>query len=234
MNYIKTLKHCIIPFLCVLPMFGALACSQDVAVETTTQSMDQIGTAISDLPENARIAAPYLQEDLETLWYSITGNIEVAAQTIGVEEPSHPLAEAQEAREKLISGESFMEVARQAMTQLTKDDLEEMPTSDLGALNGVLPFEIDLESCGENLAEVLNSLDVGQVSAVLKSKVGYHLVQLIDREGGRLRIGHVVFEIDPPDDASQPDESDESEEVATETDPLADAISRLARAIADR
>jgi len=231
MNYIKAIKHCIIPFLCVLPLFSIAACSQDVAIDTTTRSVEQIGTAITDLPENARIAAPYLQEDLEILWYSVTGNIEVAAQTIGVEEPSHPLSEAQEAREKLISGASFMEVARQAMTQLTEEDMEAMPVSDLGALNGVLPFEINLESCGENLAEVLNALDVGQVSAVLKSKVGYHLVQLIDREGGRLRVGHVVFEIDPDDDASQPEEP---EKVATEYDPLEDAISRLARAIADR
>lgn len=232
MNSISnTIKTCIIPFLCVLPMFGTLACSQDVATETTTQSMEQIGTAITDLPQNARIAAPYLQEDLEKLWYSITGNIEVAAQTVGVEEPPHPLAEARQAREKIISGENFMEVARGAMSELTREDIETMPTEDLDALNGILPFEVDVESCGENLAEVLNSLDVGQVSAILKSKVGYHLVQLIDREGGRLRVGHVVFEIEPDADASQPEEP---EKVAEENDPLRDAVSRLARALADR
>jgi len=227
-NY--AINLCLIPFICILPVFGLAACTGEQAANAAAYTVETIGQSVADLPENVRVAAPYMQEDLEKLWYSVSGTIEVAAQDIGVSEPPHMLARAQQCREKLISGASFAEVAAKVMSQVTPEDLQNIPSSDLGVLNGILPFEIDLESCGESLAEVLNSLDVGQVSAVLKSEVGYHLIQLIDREGGRVKIGHLVFEVVPATAvADQPPPP-----TAEEPDPLQQALLKLARALNDQ
>ncbi len=222
---------CIIPFLCILPLFGLTACTSEEVTNATALGAETVGNSIADFPDNIRIATPYLQEDLETLWYTVSGSFEVAADTVGVGEPPHALTQARRVREKLISGATLEEVIAHAASRLTPEDLENMPISDLGALNGVLPFDINLESCGESLAEVLNSLDIGQVSAVLKSEVGYHIVQLIDRHGGSVRLGHVVFEVEP---GTQVAEQNDVEAVPEVPEPLRDAISRLARAIEDQ
>jgi hypothetical protein len=209
-------------------MFGMLACGNaDQVAAKAGAGIQAAGKQISELPGSIRDASPYIKEDLERLWNQVAGDIEVYAQGLGIEEPSHQLAEANEAREKLISGESFEEVLRIARNELTKEDLENMPSSDLNVLNGILPFEIDLTKCGENLAEVLNSLDIGQVSAVLRSERGFHIIQLIDRNGGRVRIGHIMFEVDPAIETAPADESADEDT----PDPVADAIAKLTRAI---
>ncbi len=218
-------------------MFGILSCSEQEALDTASLTLDTINDTISTLPENFEAAAPMLQEDLETLWYNVSGTVETYAHDIGVSEPEHPLADnsattdeplqlAEEAREQLISGTTFNELLATAAAHLTQNDLENIETTDINALNGILPFDVDLESCGENMAEVLNSLDIGQVSAILQSELGYHLIQVLDRNGGRVQIGHIIFEIDPQVELA--DESTDENLIAEETDPVQDAISRLA------
>ncbi|MFH1676581.1 MAG: peptidylprolyl isomerase, partial [bacterium] len=191
--------------------------------------LNYVGQSVKELPRNFEAAAPYLKKDLEKTWNHVAGTMTVYGEQIGISEPSHPLAMAEEAREKLISGENFEEVVAEAQKELTTEDLKEVPSSNLAALNGVLPFEIDLAKCGGNLAEVLNSLDVGQVSAILKSKAGYHLIKLIDRDGAKVKIGHIVFEIKP--------ETETAEEPAVKDadagGPLKEAIAKLTQAIAN-
>ncbi len=216
---------CFIPLICVLPLFGSLACSVVEASDIAADGVEAIGNGLSELPDNLREAGPYLQEDLEILWQEISDGIDTYAEEFGVQEPHHPLTRCREVRERLIAGESFNEVIRNAMNELTRDDLENMPISDLNALNRVLPFEVDLAECSGNLADVLNSLDIGQVSAVLRSEAGYHLIQLLDREGGQVKIGHVVFAITPAIE----DEPEPEEEEAP--DSLLEAISKLSEAV---
>jgi hypothetical protein len=189
---------CFIPFICVLPLFGMTACGGVRTSDTGTDSLSAVGQTLVNIHENARVAAPYLKEDLEKLWNNVAGGVQVYAEDLGVGEPPHELVQAEEARERLISGASLEEVLSRAATELTPEDLQQMPSQDLNVLNGVLPFEIDLTTCGENLAEVLNNLDIGQVSAILKSEAGYHLIQVVDRDGMRLKIGHIVFQVIPP------------------------------------
>jgi hypothetical protein len=203
------------------------SCTAGQAAGTASKGAVQVGQAFSDFQENAKVAAPYLQEDLEKLWNTVAGNIEVygADMNRGATEPT-ALVEAEQAREKLISGGSFADVVAKASTELSQDDLSKMPTSDLTALNGILPFDIDLSTCGENLAEVLKTLDIGQVSAILKSDAGYHLIQVIDRDGARFKIGHVVFLVDPNKDQTPASTKD-----AKVPDPMKEAIERLAEAL---
>ncbi len=225
------LYFCFIPFICVLAAFGLHACTAQQAADTAAGTIQTLGDRVADLPQNVNTAAPYMQQDLEKLWYDVAGTFEACGDNVGVSEPPHPLVEAEAAREKLIAGESFNEVVANATRELTPDDLKSIPSSDLEALNGVLPFEVDLESCGENLAEVLNSLDIGQVSAILKSKAGYHLIQLLDRDGVRVRIGHIVFEIKPADDVP---EDEPQEAAAAPMTPFDEAIAKLNKAIEEQ
>jgi len=223
----NVIKYCFLPFLVVLPIFGNLACSDsDQALDSASATLNEVGKRIVEFPENVETAAPYLKEDISTVWSNLSNQFETYTEDVTVANNSQPeqLQQAMETRDRLISGDSFSEVVDEAMSTLTTDDLENMPTSSLSSLNGVLPFEIDVETCGENLAEVLNNLDIGQVSAILQSEFGYHLIQVLDENGGSLRIGHVVFEIDPSEDAAEESAPDM---VAEEADPLQDAIAKL-------
>lgn len=217
----------IIPFLIVLPMLSQIACTAEIAADTANGTLDDIGQSLTQLSGNVQSAAPYLQKDLEDLWLSVSGDIEVYAEEVGISNSSHPLAQAEDTRDKLIAGETFNEVLAKAANQLTTDDLENMPIHDLSALNGVLPFELNLDSCGENLAEVLNSLDIGQVSAILKSEAGFHLIQLLDRNGGSVRIGHVVFEVDPSEEVPE----SPMDTTAKNPDPFDEAMNKLTRVL---
>lgn len=206
MNFRKHLINlCFLPILCVIPLFGSVSCADAEASGLATDGYDYVKERVEELPENAKIAAPYIQEDLEILWHNVAGNVEVYAADLGIEEPPHPLAEANEFRDKLISGASFEELVAEVYENITPQDLRNMPSDDLKALNGILPFDVDLSTCGETLADVLNSLDIGQVSAVLRSEDGFHVIQLLNREGGRLRIGHVIFEIAPVSETTAPE-----------------------------
>ena len=191
------IKSIFLPFLFIFPLLGYIACTSDVSLRRTDNAFDTLGQSIADIPENVEAAAPMIQGDIKGLWADVSDQMVVYGEGIGISEPPHPLAEAEEAREKLISGASFREVVANAMGQITPDDLANIHSSELARLNGILPFEIDVNKCGESLAEVLNSLDIGQVSAVLQSSEGYHLIQLIDRNGANVRIGHLLFQVDP-------------------------------------
>lgn len=224
------INACFIPFLCILPVFTLSACTVREMTDIASQSAQTIGTSLASFPENAKAAAPYLQEDLEKLWRNVSAGIEIAKSQVGIAEPPHELSEANKARELLIAGESIEEVARKASETLTEEDLKKIPSSDLKVLNGVLPFEIDLTTCGENLAEILNHLDIGQISAVLQSEAGYHLIKLIDRDGMKVKIGHVVFQVVPETDSSQPASVQEAEL----SDPMKEAVERLSKVLNNR
>jgi hypothetical protein len=207
------------------------ACTADDASNIAANGAQYIGDSLRDLPENYQAAKPYLKEDLQNIWNKVAGGIEVCAEPLGISEPPHELAQAEEARELLISGASFDEVVNKATSELTTQDLEQVPSSDLSVLNGILPFDIDLTTCGENLAEVLNNLDIGQVSAVLQSEAGYHLIQLIDRDGAQVKIGHIIFQVDP---TVAEQETPPTDQVAEATNPLTEAVERLAEALKNR
>lgn len=225
----RVINLCLVPLICVLPLFGMAACTATEAAEMAADGVEVFQDNLAELPDNLRTAGPYIQDDMEVLWNRVAAGIEVAADEVYMSHPPRPLTEARQVRVKLISGESFEEVVKNATTVLTPEDLKDMPIPDLSTLNGILPFEIDLRACGDNLAEVLNSLDVGQVSAVLRSEAGYHLIQLVDREGTRVRIGHVLFQVDPATD-----EADAPPAEVMPEDLLDEAVEKLVEAIEEQ
>jgi hypothetical protein len=221
----RTIKNlCLIPFVLLMPIFGGIACTAEEAAIATADTLAVVGEGITDLSTNLKEAGPYFKDDLQAIWYDMTGTIEPYHSTIDPVNTPEALAQAQDTRDKLISGANWSDLVMNAANQITSEDYKQINDGDYGALNGILPFEINVDSVGEDLAAVLNSLDIGQVSAILQSEIGYHLIQLLDEHGGQIRIGHVVFQVEPTLDEPAP----EQEEVVAEADPLEEALNRLA------
>lgn len=217
-------KLCLIPFVLLMPIFGGIACTVEKAAGATAEALTVVGEGLSDLSMNLKEAGPYIEDDLQAIWYDMSETIEPYHETIDPVHTPQALEQAQDTRDKLISGTSWSDLVANAANQFTSEDFERINDGDYGALNGILPFEINVDSVGEDLAAVLNSLDIGQVSAILQSEVGYHLIQLLDEHGGQIRIGHVVFQIEPTLDESVA----VREEVVAEADPVEEALNRLA------
>ncbi|MCX6647233.1 MAG: peptidylprolyl isomerase [bacterium] len=224
-------KFCIVPLIFLLPPLGGFACTTTAALNTTADVLNAAGDGINAMSDNIREEAPYLEQDLEAAWYNLAGTMGPAPVSADPATASPALAEAQEAREKLISGSSVADLVANATNLVTAEDIERINNGDFGALNGILPFEINVNSVGEDLAAVLNSLDIGQVSAILKSQAGYHLIQLLDENGGNIRIGHLIFQVDPTaEPATNETAGDETstDTVPTENaDPFQQALDRL-------
>lgn len=87
-------------------------------------------------------------------------------------------ARAEEARARLLAGEDFGKVAA---------SYSEVPD----ALSGGVLEARPLERLPTLYAEAVMSLQPGQVSEVLRSPAGFHLVKLIERKGGALGAGPV-------------------------------------------
>jgi hypothetical protein len=223
---------CIVPLIFLLPPLGGLACTTQAALNTTADVLNAAGNGINAMSDNIREEAPYIEQDLEAAWYNLAGTMGPAPVSADPVTESTALAEAQEARDKLISGTNVSDLVSNATNLVTAEDIDRIKNGDFGALNGILPFEINVNSVGEDLAAVLNSLDIGQVSAILKSQAGYHLVQLLDENGGNIRIGHLIFQVDPgaepaADEATAEDTSTETVP-AENADPFQQALNRLA------
>jgi hypothetical protein len=235
MNFSKSIikKFCIVPLIFLLPPLGGLACSTSAALNTTADVLNAAGDGINSMSDNIREEAPYIEQDLEAAWYDLAGTMGPAPVSADALTESPALAEAEEAREKLILGTSVSDLVTNATNMVTAEDIERIKNGDFGALNGILPFEIDVNSVGEDLAAVLNSLDIGQVSAILKSQAGYHLVQLLDENGGHIRIGHLLFQIDPgvepSTDETAVEETPADAVPAENADPVQQALDRLAQ-----
>jgi hypothetical protein len=230
-------KLCILPLVILLPPLGTTACTAQKALNSAADVLKGAGDGMAIMSDSLREAAPSIQDDLENAWYRLSGDMREVPETVDLSQTPPALAEAQEARDKLISGASFADMVSNAASQVTAEDIERINSGDFGALNGILPFEIDVNSVSEDLAAVLNSLDIGQVSAILQSDAGYHLIQLLDENGGHIRIGHLLFQVDPvagEPTVEEPTIDEPGEEPAEELNPLQQAINSLAAMMENR
>lgn len=117
------INYCLIPILCIVPIFGAIACSVEEGSVYTANAVEKIGNSIVNFPENLRTAAPYMQEDVTTWWCEVSGSAEAYAQEVGLHEPLHTLAVNPGEDKPVISGSSFSDVLRKARNLITPSDL---------------------------------------------------------------------------------------------------------------
>jgi len=93
----------------------------------------------------------------------------------------------EKARARIQGGEPFEDVARDA-----SDD----PTRTRGGVLGW--FEKgDLDPAFEAAVE---SLDVGRLSPSVRSAFGYHLIEVLERDGDRFRVRHILALVEPKPD----------------------------------
>ncbi|MBA7601103.1 Chaperone SurA [subsurface metagenome] len=89
--------------------------------------------------------------------------------------------------QRLLNGDSFTELAREFSDDLASKDLG----GDLGFVRrGELVREYE---------EVAFSLSEGQVSDIVESVFGYHIIQLLEKQGERIRSRHILITAKPAD-----------------------------------
>jgi peptidyl-prolyl cis-trans isomerase SurA len=98
------------------------------------------------------------------------------------EELQIPIEKLESYREKIISGEKKFETLA---TYYSKDTYSATNGGELGFMGR---GELDPE-----FAAVAFSLDVDEVSDVVKSSFGYHIIQLIERKGEKINCRHILL-----------------------------------------
>jgi peptidyl-prolyl cis-trans isomerase SurA len=100
------------------------------------------------------------------------------------------LDKIQKARARIVGGEKFEDVAAQV-----SDD----PSRGRGGLLGWFQ-KGDLDPAFEAAAD---SLQIGQLSGPVRSSFGYHLIEVLERDGERFKVRHILALVEPKPDQIQ-------------------------------
>jgi peptidyl-prolyl cis-trans isomerase SurA len=96
----------------------------------------------------------------------------------------------EKARARLVGGEKFEDVASQV-----SDD----PSRGRGGLLGWFQ-KGDLDPAFEAAAD---SLQIGELSGPVRSSFGYHLIEVLERDGERFKVRHILALVEPKPDQIQ-------------------------------
>ncbi|MBR7102534.1 MAG: peptidylprolyl isomerase [Tidjanibacter sp.] len=114
-----------------------------------------------------------------------------------------------EIRERIINGERFDMMAR----LYSADTGSSMQGGDMGfqELNRFVPA----------FADALGKLEVGQISGVVESEYGFHLIQLMDKQGNQYHSRHILIKPTyTPDDLAKSDKLLDSVAMLIRTDSM--------------
>jgi len=100
------------------------------------------------------------------------------------------LDKIQKAHARIVGGEKFEDVAAQV-----SDD----PSRGRGGLLGWFQ-KGDLDPAFEAAAD---SLQIGQLSGPVRSSFGYHLIEVLERDGQRFKVRHILALVEPKPDQIQ-------------------------------
>lgn len=113
---------------------------------------------------------------------------------------SYPVSEAMEeeakervlaARERILNGESFESVAKEVSNDPT--------AAGGGKLGWFSPGDLD-----PDFEAAVDSMEVGDLSGPVRTRFGYHIIQLLGREGKRFEVSHILAMVDPgPEDVER-------------------------------
>ncbi len=104
--------------------------------------------------------------------------------------PSEESAQAayekiEEIKKKLEAGEDFAELAR----KYSEDPGSARNGGDLGFVSrGTLVKEFE---------ETAFSLKEGEISTIIRTQFGFHIIQLIERQGERIHVRHILIQLQP-------------------------------------
>jgi len=97
-----------------------------------------------------------------------------------------------EIRESIVSGERKFE----SMARMYSDD--QMSAKSGGEIGFFARADLDPE-----FAAVAFSLEIGEISNIVKSQFGYHIIQVIERKGERINVRHILLKTNIPIEAKQ-------------------------------
>jgi peptidyl-prolyl cis-trans isomerase SurA len=117
----------------------------------------------------------------------------------GIEAHSAALDRAMKVRDKILAGEDFGALAR----TISDDPATSDRGGDLGFIRrGQLVPEFEVVAFG---------LEIGETSEVIETVFGYHIIQLLARQGEKIRSRHILIKVSPSED----DRSAALEEIKT-------------------
>jgi peptidyl-prolyl cis-trans isomerase SurA len=141
---------------------GVIRPKAEVSDAEVHRFFDEHAEALPDLPERIRVAQIFL----------VPG--------ASVEAESAAARELQTIRERVLAGESFEELAR-----AHSDDPSASRGGDLGVFG-----RGDMDPAFETAAFALAS--PGDLSGLVRSRFGYHLIQLVEKRENKLRARHIL------------------------------------------
>ncbi|MDE7338455.1 MAG: peptidylprolyl isomerase, partial [Bacteroidales bacterium] len=160
---------------------------------------------------SAQLAKPYVMDTkvMERLEKESLDNLQydICARQIRVSMPLYPTPEDTlaaykkivEAREKLMQGEDFSEVALEYSDDVRTDRRgNKIRTGREGLMGYFTTTQVYYL-----LEEALYSMKVGEISQPIRTKYGYHVVQLLDKKPtlGKVTLSHILVPIYSPDSA---------------------------------
>lgn len=104
--------------------------------------------------------------------------------TVSEETKKNALIEINKIRDQLLAGGSFIELAKQK-----SDGPNAKNGGDLGYIGRgtmVKPFE-----------KAAFSLNEGEISDVVKTHLGYHIIQMVDKKDDEIRVRHILKMVEP-------------------------------------
>ncbi len=90
----------------------------------------------------------------------------------------------EQARARIVGGEAFEDIAR---------EVSEDPTANRGGMLGWF----DRGDLDPDFQAAVDSLDFGQISAPVRTRFGYHLIEVLERDGSRFSVRHILVLIEP-------------------------------------
>jgi peptidyl-prolyl cis-trans isomerase SurA len=92
-----------------------------------------------------------------------------------------------DARNRITGGEAFADVAAEV-----SDDPTKARGGDLGWFS---PGDLD-----PAFQTALDTLAVGELSEPVRSRFGYHLIEVLERDGNRFHVRHILAQVEPTDE----------------------------------
>src|SRR5690606_709943 len=144
-----------------------------------------------DVEVTEREIQAYYNENPEQFERSATGRFRVAyfPKAASAADTANALAEALAARDEILAGADFAEVAQ----RVSDDPGSAAAGGDLGTF-GRGQMVPEFEEAAFNLA-------IGEVSEPVRTSYGYHLIEVLERDDEQARARHILFTFEPSEAA---------------------------------
>jgi peptidyl-prolyl cis-trans isomerase SurA len=169
--------------------------ARKLGLDTTKKFLKEFKTYREDLKKPYRTAPDVVDVLAKEAYHNLTQEVRASHILIGIKAdapPSDTLAafqKVQNIRDRISAGEDFEKLAQ----ELSEDPSAKYNRGDLGyftAMQMVYPFE-----------RAAYETPVGQVSKIVRTRFGYHLIKVIDKKParGEVEVSHILLRTNEAD-----------------------------------